>query len=78
MKNAFSVVKPVTEFLVGNLEAKRIEIGRTDKIRIMEYTDLLVVKEHKLDESIGPSAIKLLELPGIYSQEISHTLPNKT
>lgn len=79
MKNVFSVVKPVTEVLVGNVEAERIEIGRTDKIRrIMEYTDLLVVKEYKLDEGIGPSAIRLLELHGIYSQEMSHKLPNKT
>lgn len=78
MKNAFSVVKPVTEVLVGNMEAKMTELGRTDKIRrIMEYTDLPVVKEYKLDEGIGPSAISLLELHGIYSQEISHALPKK-
>lgn len=44
----------------------------------MEYTDLLVVKEYKFDEGIGPSAIRLPELHGIYSQEISHGLPSKT
>lgn len=44
----------------------------------MEYTDLLMVKEYKLDEGIGPSAIRLLELHRIYSQEISQALPSKT
>lgn len=79
MRNAFSVVKPVTEVLVGSVEAKRTEIGRTDKTRrIIEYTDLLVIKEYKLDEGIGPSATRLLELHGIYSQKISHKLQNKT
>ena len=79
MKNAFSVVKPVREALAGNVEAKRIEIGWIEKIRrIMEYTDLLVVKEYKLDEGIQPSAIRLQELCGIYFQATSQTLPNKT
>lgn len=50
-----------TTNLFGNVEAKNTEIGRTDKIRkIMEYTDLLVVKECKLDEVIWTSAIRLL------------------
>lgn len=54
MKNAFSLVKrtPFTEVLVDNVEAKRTEIGRTDKNRrIIEYTHPLVVKEYKLEQS---------------------------
>lgn len=80
MKNALPLGKVVTEVLGGNVETKWTEIRSIDKIRmVMRYTGLLVViKEQKLDEGIGTSAMRLLKLHRIYSLRIAHTVPKKT
>lgn len=77
---AFREAKTVIEVLGGNVETKRTEIRSIDKIRMVtRCTGLLVViKEQKLDEDIGTSAMKLLKLHRICSLRIAHTAPKMT